>query len=765
MKLKHLLVSLLASAVAFTSCQDEEKDFGLPEVKITTSALSFNQDLASSTLTVTSTRDWMVSTAADWVAIYPSKGKANTETVVTITVLENETYNRTAAVKFDIGYDYKTLTISQEGPMGEKTNGSGTISDPYTVRGVLDYIQTLGTDESPDVVYIQGKIASISETYSAQYGNASFTIKDEGIEDVGVFTAYRVLYLGNKKWTASDDQISIDDEVIVAGRVYNYGGKTPETVSGTGYLYSHNGKTAGGGGSDTPVGEDTVFYNNFDLQTATQSGTQWPALNEFQGWLNQKGTGIEKLVYAYNSVTVRSNSVSSGNYSDYAGSGSNNLFFGEGGYIAAGKIAVPSGKKDFTLSFGSERYLYGASDNTFVHSEFHVYVSDRNATKWVELQYAFPNGDKSGRWDLASSTFTVPDGTDTLAICVKVDLASAYRLDDLRLDLSSASGVAVDFNAGVDLGISFGGSTPTPDPTPGEKIQFTKVNTVTSGKAYILVAEGKMAKALASNKTYGYLYVDDVTDNNGVIELSSDDNIFIFEEDPAAGWTIKQKDGRYLYMSGTYNSFNIAAAPNSGQYWTVESIASEGTFKITNTEMNKYIQYSSQYTSYGSYDSENGSLPALYEMSGDPTTTPDPTPDPDPVEGESITLTLAATSFTAETDATYGAGFKNTIEGYTVGYYKYKSTSALVNTHTDHIRVYKNAVIVIDAPTGTTMKSLTFNCTYADKTFEMTVLEGGGSTTANTSAKTVSWTGSATRFVGHTVNGQCQFKSIDVIFE
>ena len=247
MKLKHLLVSLLASAVAFTSCQDEEKDFGLPEVKITTSALSFNQDLASSTLTVTSTRDWMVSTAADWVAIYPSKGKANTETVVTITVLENETYNRMAAVKFDIGYDYKTLTISQEGPMGEKTNGSGTISDPYTVRGVLDYIQTLGTDESPDVVYIQGKIASISETYSAQYGNASFTIKDEGSEDVGVFTAYRVLYLGNKKWTASDDQISIDDEVIVAGRVYNYGGKTPETVSGTGYLYSHNGKTAGGG--------------------------------------------------------------------------------------------------------------------------------------------------------------------------------------------------------------------------------------------------------------------------------------------------------------------------------------------------------------------------------------------------------------------------------------------------------------------------------------------------------------------------------------
>ncbi|MDY6276827.1 MAG: choice-of-anchor J domain-containing protein, partial [Bacteroidales bacterium] len=134
--------------------------------------------------------------------------------------------------------------------------------------------------------------------------------------------------------------------------------------------------------------------------------------------------------------------------------------------------------------------------------------------------------------------------------------------------------------------------------------------------------------------------------------------------------------------------------------------------------------------------------------------------------GSGITVGLAATSFTADTDATYGAGFKYTSsEGIVIAYYKYNSTTALVNTQSDHIRVYKNAVIVVTAPAGKTIKNLVFNCTYADKTYQMNVLEGGGSTTADTTAKTVTWSGSASKFVGNTVNGQCQFKNVVVTLE
>lgn len=241
---------LAAAALAATSCQDEEKDLGLPEIKISQSELSAEQGVASTTLNVYATRDWSVSTAADWISVNPSKGDAYTETKVTVTVLENEGYNRTGTVKFDIGYDSKTFTINQIGALGEKSEGAGTADDPYTVAGVLEYIGTLGTETSADAVYIKGKVQAVTLTYAASgsYGNARFTMVDEGGSNV--FTAYNVLYLGNKRWSAGQEDIKEGDEVIVCGKVYNYGGRTPETASGA-YLYSLNGVSEAAPGTET----------------------------------------------------------------------------------------------------------------------------------------------------------------------------------------------------------------------------------------------------------------------------------------------------------------------------------------------------------------------------------------------------------------------------------------------------------------------------------------------------------------------------------
>lgn len=126
--------------------------------------------------------------------------------------------------------------------------GAGSQTDPYNVAGVLNYINTLGSDvTSPNEVYVKGKVKAVTEQFSTQYGNATFTMVDDGFD--AVFTAYRVLYLGNVKYT-SGDQLKEGDEVIVCGKVVNYRGNTPETSQNTGYVYSLNGKT--GGGSSTP---------------------------------------------------------------------------------------------------------------------------------------------------------------------------------------------------------------------------------------------------------------------------------------------------------------------------------------------------------------------------------------------------------------------------------------------------------------------------------------------------------------------------------
>ena len=123
---------------------------------------------------------------------------------------------------------------------GEPT-GSGTLEDPFNSVAAIKYAQEVGDTESPKEVYIKGKVASITEQYGTQYGNATFTISDDGTAN-GAFTVYRALYLGNQKYT-SGDLLKEKDDVIVYGKVTCFKGNTPETVQGKAYLYSLNGKT------------------------------------------------------------------------------------------------------------------------------------------------------------------------------------------------------------------------------------------------------------------------------------------------------------------------------------------------------------------------------------------------------------------------------------------------------------------------------------------------------------------------------------------
>ena len=104
---------------------------------------------------------------------------------------------------------------------------AGTAEDPYSVADVLKYISTLGTATSAEDVYVKGVITSIDEV-STKFGNATYKIKDEGVEnEVKVF---RGLYLDGAKFTSAD-QIGVGDEVVVVGKVLDYNG-TPEVNSG-----------------------------------------------------------------------------------------------------------------------------------------------------------------------------------------------------------------------------------------------------------------------------------------------------------------------------------------------------------------------------------------------------------------------------------------------------------------------------------------------------------------------------------------------------
>ncbi len=210
---------------------------------------------------------------------------------------------------------------------------------------------------------------------------------------------------------------------------------------------------AGPGGS---VADLVVYSNDYDKEEASKtfgtSGDKYPYLDQFDGWMNGTGTGASTVTYAFSGMSVRSNSTSDSNYSDYAGSGKNNMFFGSSAYFATKNITLPSAT-GYTLTFGTEKYDGNNKEALFDPNEFHVYLSNDGA-KWVEQTYTFA-GTAAGRWNVASTSFTLPEGTSTLSICVKVDAASVYRMDDFKLVISDG-GAAVDFSKGVEMDFSAG---------------------------------------------------------------------------------------------------------------------------------------------------------------------------------------------------------------------------------------------------------------------------------------------------------------------
>lgn len=153
--------------------------------------------------------------------------------------------------------------------------GDGTLESPYNPAAAILYAQSLGTDvNSPNDVYIKGKIlefdAKDGNYGSNNYGNATFTIVEEGAEDVK-FICFRCMYFGNKKYESGDIP-QVGDEVVVYGKVVNYRGNTPETVSNQACLYSINGVVGDGGGSSNladPTGSGTLD-DPYNVAMATQ---------------------------------------------------------------------------------------------------------------------------------------------------------------------------------------------------------------------------------------------------------------------------------------------------------------------------------------------------------------------------------------------------------------------------------------------------------------------------------------------------------------
>ena len=204
-----------------------------------------------------------------------------------------------------------------------------------------------------------------------------------------------------------------------------------------------------------------IYTNDFDAEQGTSS-YPWYFLDNFTGWRNENGSGVtDALTYYGAGVSIRANSTSNSSYSAYDGSGSNNLFFGSSANFAVGNIALHQDHRGIIMTFGSEKYQNSGS-SVFDPEEFPVMISN-DGTNWVEVSYTFQSGGwPEGTWELATANFTLPEQTTALWVRFAPSVASAYRLDDLKLTASpDPVGETIDWSTGtsIELGEPVGSTT------------------------------------------------------------------------------------------------------------------------------------------------------------------------------------------------------------------------------------------------------------------------------------------------------------------
>ena len=320
-------------------------------------------------------------------------------------------------------------TAGGGGGEGGDAKGSGTLEAPYNPAGANAFIATLGDDkESDNNIYVKGKISSIKEAPSSQFGNATFYVSEDGTEAGAQFYAFRVYYLGNKKFTGSEE-LKVGDDVIICGKVVNYKGNTPETVGNKAFVYSHNGKTDGGEPEPGPTPTGDNLLKNGDFETWT-SGLP-------DNWKSSSSAS---------SATLKQSTTAHGGKYAVAVEGAD----------ANKRIAY----KELKLKKGTYAFSFyakaGTSDKCQCRPGY-VPVTDGAVGSYAYGDYA---NLKASEWTLVSHTFTL-DATTTVCLVVMNPKGGTSYQDTQDILIDDASLVSSD--GGIE-----GGDDPQPTPTPEE---------------------------------------------------------------------------------------------------------------------------------------------------------------------------------------------------------------------------------------------------------------------------------------------------------
>ena len=177
MKIKNILVSLVAVLALFAGCDQLEPDHYLSEVKVSSSYVAINMDGGSTSITVDATEGWSIPTAPDWLSISPTSGGAGSANV---TFSAGKTLDgRTAEVQIVCGGKTQNINIIQGLAVVSNATCAEVIAGPdsktYRVTGVCTRIANTNygnwyLQDATGEIYIYGTVDKTGKYNWASFG-------------------------------------------------------------------------------------------------------------------------------------------------------------------------------------------------------------------------------------------------------------------------------------------------------------------------------------------------------------------------------------------------------------------------------------------------------------------------------------------------------------------------------------------------------------------------------------------------------------------
>ncbi|MGM9791381.1 MAG: BACON domain-containing protein [Candidatus Cryptobacteroides sp.] len=641
MNFKSLFASVLAFAAIAVACDPIEGELKEASLKLE-GETSFTLDSKAQTVEVAvlSTRDWTATSSESWLVVDPASGAASDKAQrVELTVLENTSYDRTATVTFSIGTTTKKVSVTQT---GNASAPDGTKENPFNIEYAVAKCIEVGQTASTEKYYVKGLISNIKEIDTGTFGNAIYSLSDDGTTEGNQFTVYRGYYLNGAKFTSAD-QIKVGDEVIVYCTLVNYSGNTPETGNTGAPIVCLNGEwgdgsEAGGGEvstepkgtgtADDPFNAAAAINKCVEIGTTASTETYYvkgivASIKELDTatygnatfYISDDGTatdqfyifrckyiGGEKFTSA-DQLKVGQEVVVKGSLVNYYGNtpemtqGCELVSVegeGSGSNPDPDPIEAPTEFTEVTIA----QFLAAAEDDTWykVTGQVTNIASEQfgNLTLKDETAEVYIYGVSSKYASSNDQLF------NTLGITLGDNLTIAVQRGSYNNNPQGVNGFYISHTEGeLDL---------------GQTSDFTKVSGEVSdwtGTYLIMMADGK-AHATVSGKDLAATS-DVLTETDGVINTFDAYAVTIAQE--GEGWSIKLPNGKYLSLA-----HNSAASSDSPVVFSIEN--TDAGVKIYAVPSGKTADYYLYYsTNNGEYirfyvdktGDERYTLPTLYK--------------------------------------------------------------------------------------------------------------------------------------------------------